>query len=128
YGLGGDHMHQRASLNSGEYSFVQFQFLRHGIAAHDHTAAGTAQRLMRRRRGHMGVRNGTGMLSGSYQTGDMSDIRHQVSSHLIGNLAELFKIDGSSVCAGSARSEEHTSELQSRFDLVCRLLLEKKKK
>src|SRR5438874_9475911 len=28
----------------------------------------------------------------------------------------------------SARSEEHTSELQSRRDLVCRLLLEKKKK
>src|SRR5207249_7358125 len=26
----------------------------------------------------------------------------------------------------TARSEEHTSELQSRFDLVCRLLLEKK--
>src|SRR6266576_5015045 len=29
---------------------------------------------------------------------------------------------------GSSRSEEHTSELQSRRDLVCRLLLEKKKK
>src|SRR6266513_3605753 len=31
-------------------------------------------------------------------------------------------------CGASARrrSEEHTSELQSRFDLVCRLLLEKK--
>src|SRR6266536_3716612 len=29
--------------------------------------------------------------------------------------------------AGSSRSEEHTSELQSRVDLVCRLLLEKKK-
>src|SRR5450432_4633251 len=28
----------------------------------------------------------------------------------------------------SPRSEEHTSELQSRSDLVCRLLLEKKKK
>src|SRR5699024_12217639 len=28
----------------------------------------------------------------------------------------------------TGRSEEHTSELQSRFDLVCRLLLEKKKK
>src|SRR5699024_12470641 len=28
---------------------------------------------------------------------------------------------------GHVRSEEHTSELQSRFDLVCRLLLEKKK-
>src|SRR5699024_11515079 len=32
-------------------------------------------------------------------------------------------------CSGTRRrSEEHTSELQSRFDLVCRLLLEKKKK
>src|SRR5437870_10098057 len=29
---------------------------------------------------------------------------------------------------GMARSEEHTSELQSRGHLVCRLLLEKKKK
>src|SRR5437867_5014584 len=28
----------------------------------------------------------------------------------------------------NARSEEHTSELQSPYDLVCRLLLEKKKK
>src|SRR2546428_11502917 len=28
---------------------------------------------------------------------------------------------------GEGRSEEHTSELQSRSDLVCRLLLEKKK-
>src|SRR5207249_821737 len=30
--------------------------------------------------------------------------------------------------AAQHRSEDHTSELQSRFDLVCRLLLEKKKK
>src|SRR2546429_2440682 len=29
-------------------------------------------------------------------------------------------------CVGGARSEEHTSELQSRLHLVCRLLLEKK--
>src|SRR5206468_11893058 len=32
-----------------------------------------------------------------------------------------------STVAASKRSEEHTSELQSRSDLVCRLLLEKKK-
>src|SRR5207249_7067105 len=31
-------------------------------------------------------------------------------------------------CLVQQRSEEHTSELQSRFDLVCRLLLEKKKR
>src|SRR5688572_32509717 len=31
-------------------------------------------------------------------------------------------------CEGPVRSEEHTSELQSQSNLVCRLLLEKKKK
>src|SRR5437870_7920919 len=39
----------------------------------------------------------------------------------------FFKKPGSSNKA-SRRSEEHTSELQSRGHLVCRLLLEKKKK
>src|SRR3989475_7815069 len=32
------------------------------------------------------------------------------------------------ISAAAARSEEHTSELQSQSNLVCRLLLEKKKK
>src|SRR5690349_22033639 len=35
---------------------------------------------------------------------------------------------GEDLPADDVRSEEHTSELQSRRDLVCRLLLEKKKK
>src|SRR5947207_9329609 len=35
---------------------------------------------------------------------------------------------GSYLPSGALRSEEHTSELQSHSDLVCRLLLEKKKK
>src|SRR5437588_3367932 len=48
----------------------------------------------------------------------------------------LFRSPPRSSCTGSSRpgarvwwrSEEHTSELQSHSDLVCRLLLEKKKK
>src|SRR2546429_6821814 len=36
--------------------------------------------------------------------------------------------DSARVPFGVGRSEEHTSELQSRLHLVCRLLLEKKKK
>src|SRR2546422_7243034 len=56
-------------------------------------------------------------------------------------LAGAAWMSGSSFCGGSGpavcrhapiathrRSEEHTSELQSRLHLVCRLLLEKKKK
>src|SRR5690606_42064692 len=41
------------------------------------------------------------------------------AASIIGNLGELDSPNG--------RSEEHTSELQSRENLVCRLLLEKKK-
>src|SRR5699024_11736331 len=39
----------------------------------------------------------------------------------------LNSIESMSDKENKSRSEEHTSELQSRFDLVCRLLLEKKK-
>src|SRR5256885_12140415 len=39
-------------------------------------------------------------------------------------LATLYYVDG---CTQDQRSEEHTSELQSPCNLVCRLLLEKKK-
>src|SRR5699024_11269829 len=37
---------------------------------------------------------------------------------------ELYRVDEKTLAR--LRSEEHTSELQSRFELVCRLLLEKK--
>src|SRR4051794_41339225 len=40
----------------------------------------------------------------------------------------LLRIPGDAVDAQQPRSEEHTSELQSPVHLVCRLLLEKKKK
>src|SRR5690349_23734871 len=52
----------------------------------------------------------------------------------VGLVAEALRVDlvdvlgaGRSGREPAARSEEHTSELQSRRDLVCRLLLEKKK-
>src|SRR5690625_5632747 len=46
----------------------------------------------------------------------------QTSQYTLGHHLELTSKEGS-----SRRSEEHTSELQSRGHLVCRLLLEKKK-
>src|SRR5699024_12653920 len=42
-------------------------------------------------------------------------------------VAVVLRLGWLSTWSSSHRSEEHTSELQSRFDLVCRLLLEKKK-
>src|SRR5699024_11860257 len=48
---------------------------------------------------------------------------HSSGGGSCGGVAVVATSSGSS----PRRSEEHTSELQSRFDLVCRLLLEKKK-
>src|SRR5947209_14314429 len=48
----------------------------------------------------------------------------------VARLVEKYPTPGrsaDSICPGPPRSEEHTSELQSRQYLVCRLLLEKKK-
>src|SRR5256884_1928177 len=43
-------------------------------------------------------------------------------------VSERTLLPGKDARLGETRSEEHTSELQSRLHLVCRLLLEKKKK
>src|SRR5260370_23731170 len=40
----------------------------------------------------------------------------------------VLRIGAAALCGDAERSEEHTSELQSHLNLVCRLLLEKKKK
>src|SRR3712207_7854067 len=57
--------------------------------------------------------------------------RRQPASHLAGGQHQrrpnIFKHERDSLIGIIQRSEEHTSELQSRQYLVCRLLLEKKK-
>src|SRR2546422_4110175 len=49
------------------------------------------------------------------------DVVGEVKDSQVKNPADMIMV-------GDSRSEEHTSELQSRLHLVCRLLLEKKKK
>src|SRR6266481_9381061 len=44
------------------------------------------------------------------------------------NTIDPPRVDAATIERTAVRSEEHTSELQSQFHLVCRLLLEKKKK
>src|SRR2546422_4301672 len=60
---------------------------------------------------------------------------YQVRGHRVETIESLdpgalepFERCGATQCGACTRSEEHTSELQSRLHLVCRLLLEKKKK
>ena len=53
---------------------------------------------------------------------------HVITESRLISLNSKFATDFFNGDNKSSRSEEHTSELQSRLHLVCRLLLEKKKK
>src|SRR2546429_5100124 len=55
---------------------------------------------------------------------DLTDNVNSMGSNLTNQVRNLADV----TTAVAKRSEEHTSELQSRLHLVCRLLLEKKKK
>src|SRR2546430_4032093 len=61
-----------------------------------------------------------------YTTLFRSPTARDLPSDALAESARFFPIVGAIVGLG-ARSEEHTSELQSQSNLVCRLLLEKKK-
>src|SRR2546427_7417524 len=54
----------------------------------------------------------------------------QANKYKVPRLAFVNKMDrtGANLLTKARRSEEHTSELQSQSNLVCRLLLEKKKR
>src|SRR6266513_5385722 len=58
----------------------------------------------------------------------LAELEHAAELRLVARLAVQGMVAVLLAAARVARSEEHTSELQSRFDLVCRLLLEKKNK
>src|SRR5690554_7615391 len=61
--------------------------------------------------------------------GELSDFKEGILNGKLYSTLDDFKIknSGKEIIDGTLRSEEHTSELQSRPHLVCRLLLEKKK-
>src|SRR5699024_12787604 len=63
----------------------------------------------------------------STMAGTISPVNGCLARHLNTASAPLKKRQTACIPQSACRSEEHTSELQSRFDLVCRLLLEKKK-
>src|SRR5687768_17783192 len=77
----------------------------------------TLFRSMVRRRGGPAAATATATLA--------SDPRFDQLAHAVNSIAEEVERIGE---GQRFRSEEHTSELQSRLHLVCRLLLEKKKK
>src|SRR5207248_4422470 len=67
--------------------------------------------------------------SPSFGTRARESSRQKWSSSLFAKMPDAKRLNQTSTASPArTRSEEHTSELQSPYDLVCRLLLEKKKK
>src|SRR5699024_12637787 len=67
------------------------------------------------------------------RSSDLASRTPQACGEPFGGAQDVIGTDGTVLgddlgACGPGRSEEHTSELQSRFELVCRLLLEKKNK
>src|SRR3712207_3387858 len=84
-----------------------------GRGARHHDPGATRRRTMRHRGGLLD------------RTGSVPGARRMKSTVRAAGLTAAFAL---AAAGPAARSEEHTSELQSRQYLVCRLLLEKKKK
>src|SRR5699024_5374500 len=82
------------------------------------------RRTSRRRSSDDSCRGGRGSMGGSGRAGD--DPRFGPGHHGGGGGGGRGGGDRGHTGDPARRSEEHTSELQSRFELVCRLLLEKK--
>src|SRR5690554_6961490 len=71
-----------------------------------------------------GVLPGANPFAGSAPVVNVRAERETIRNDLAATLR--FRLLGAAPLTATARSEEHTSELQSRPHLVCRLLLEKK--
>src|SRR5205085_11060395 len=74
------------------------------------------------------TQNETDLFSCALRLPEGSDRKPQTNNGEPQSGPEPAGIGGPGVCPELFRSEEHTSELQSQSNLVCRLLLEKKKK
>src|SRR5260221_5717779 len=81
--------------------------------------------LFRSQKNRRGPETGPAARPGDRQAGRLS-WRSQSGEQAVDLGGTMFRADAEAEAA--SRSEEHTSELQSHSDLVCRLLLEKKKK
>src|SRR5699024_11816252 len=80
---------------------------------------GSYSRRKKRRSRSSSFKSGKGLIT--------MTLRSTMSTSTSGMPRPSISSGDSERASSAVRSEEHTSELQSRFDLVCRLLLEKKK-
>ena len=68
-------------------------FLACSSLAEDHPAARAAERLVDRRRDHVGVRHRVGVQAGGDEAGEVGHVDHQLGADLVGDLAEAREVE-----------------------------------
>jgi len=89
--LGGHDVAQRPALQPREHRLVD----RRGVllAGEDEPRARPGQRLVRRRRDHVGVFHGVGMQAGRDEPREVGHVDHQPRPHLVGDRPEAGRVD-----------------------------------
>ena len=110
-------MHQRAALEAGEDRRVDLlgELL---VVGEDHAAAGPAQRLVRRRRDDMGVRERRRMRPARDQAGEMGDIGHEIGADRVADGAEALEIPMPRIGRAARDDELGLVLARQRLDLV----------
>ena len=100
-GLAGDDVLQGAALSTGEHCGVDLlgDCL---VVGEDQAAARTAQGLVSGGGDHVCVRNGRRMCARCNKAGDVGHVDHQVSAHLVGDLAHALEVDHAGIGGGAA--------------------------
>jgi hypothetical protein len=126
--LAGDDMLERAALLAREHRRVDL--LRQLLDAEDHPAARAAQRLVDRRRHHVGVRDGVRVQAGGHQPGEVRHVDDEQGADLVGDLPEAGEVELARVgrpagqddlraaLAGDARHLVHVDPIGLGRDLV----------
>ena len=112
-GLCRDDMLQRAALGAGEDGGID-PLGQHRVVGQDQAAARAAQGLVGRGGHNVCIGHRALVIAARHQTGDVGHIDHQVSAIAVGDLGQLFKVDG----AGVSRRARHDELRAHRFDLL----------
>ena len=115
-GDGGGGVVVRPALQAGEHGLVDGRGQR--LLAHHDAAARPAQRLVRRRRHHVGDAGGRGVDAGDDEPRDVRDVGGEHGADLAGDLAERGEVDGARVGRGAAEDELGAVLLGERAHLV----------
>ena len=96
-----DHMHQRTSLDSREDRLVKVVLVCCFLIAENHSAARSAQSLVRGRCHDIRIRDRAWMKSRRNQTGDVRHVNHEHSTAGVRDLTEFLKVDRARVGTGT---------------------------